>query len=192
MMRGWSGLLVAFMLAGCASVPAPVAVTGLSQKAPLQFALDGRLAVHFRDQASTANLHWLHQPQFDKLTLSSPLGQTLVVLTRDQSGASLVDNEQKVYRAPTTTELSERILGWSLPLENLTYWVVGQAVPDQTSQTQLDPEHGLTRLMQAGWVVTYSRWQQVDGVNLPNKILLEGPDVAVRLVINEWKLGAAQ
>lgn len=187
MRRGWSGLLVVFMLAGCASVPPPV-VSGLNRNAPSQFDLEGRLAVRYQDQSSTAILHWQHRAKIDKLTLSSPLGQTLVALTRDQSGASLIDSEQKIHRAPTTAELSERILGWSLPLENLTYWVVGQAAPDQSYQTLQDAEHGLTRLTQSGWIVTYSRWQQLEGVNLPNKILLENRGVEVRLVISDWKL----
>jgi len=192
MMRSWIGLLAILSLTGCASAPPQVVVAGLNQIAQERFELDGRIAMRYRDDSASATIHWQHKPENDSLTLSSPLGQTLTALTRDASGATLVDSEQKTHRAQNVAELTERLLGWQLPLDNLTYWVVGRAAPDITYQLQQDNEHGLTRLTQSGWVVTYSRWQQVDGVNLPSKLSLVGRGVELRLVIVDWKLAGME
>ena len=175
-------------MAGCASVPPPVAVAGLNQAVQVKFELDGRIAVRYRQDSSTAIIHWQHSPDIDSLALSSPLGQTLVALTRDANGVDLIDSHQQTHHAPNAAELTEQLLGWRLPLENLSYWVVGHVVPGQPYQVQYDAEHGLTQLTQSGWVVTYSRWQQVAGINLPDKLTLVGQGVEVRLVIGAWKL----
>lgn len=175
-------------VAGCASVPQPVVVTGLNQARQERFELDGRIAVHYRNDSSTAMIHWQHRPDVDHLVLSSPLGQTLTALTRDEQGVSLIDSAQKTHHAENVESLTEQLLGWKLPLENLSYWIVGNAVPGQAYQMQQDAAHGIAQLTQSGWVVTYSRWQQVDGVNLPNKLTLAGQGVEVRLVIGEWKI----
>ena len=175
-------------LTGCASVPPPVVVTGLNQARQERFELDGRIAVHYRNDSSTAMIHWQHKPEIDQLVLSSPLGQTLSALTRDKHGVSLVDSAQKTHHAENVESLTEQLLGWKLPLENLSYWIVGNAVPGQSYQVQQDAAHGLVQLTQSGWVVTYSRWQQVGGMNLPNKLTLVGQGVEVRLVIGEWKI----
>lgn len=191
-MRWWIVLLAVSGLAGCASVPPQIPVSGLNQTVQEKFELDGRMAVRYRDDSSSAVIHWQHRPEIDSLTLSSPLGQTLTALTRDASGVTLIDSEQRTHRAQNVAELTERLLGWQLPLENLSYWIVGHAAPAQSYQMQQDAEHGLTRLIQSGWVVTYSRWQQVDGVNLPNKLTLAGRGVEVRLVIGGWKLAGME
>lgn len=185
-------MLMASVLAGCASAPPRIAVSGLNQVVQERFELDGRMAVHYRNDNSSAAIHWRHRPEIDSLTLSTPLGQTLTALTRDADGVTLVDSGQKTHHAQNVADLTERLLGWRLPLENLAYWIVGHAAPDQTYQVQQDAEHGITRLIQAGWVVTYSRWQQVGGVNLPDKLTLTGRGVEVRLVIGDWKLAGLE
>lgn len=190
-MRWWL-LLLASVLTGCASAPPRVAVSELNQTVQERFELDGRMAVHYRNDNSSAAIHWRHRPEVDSLTLSTPLGQTLTALTRTADGVTLVDSEQKTHRAQNVADLTERLLGWRLPLENLAYWVVGHPAPQQAYEVQRDTEHGVTRLTQAGWVVTYSRWQQVGGVNLPNKLTLAGGGVEVRLVIGDWKLAGLE
>lgn len=187
-MRWWVALLVLIGMVGCASAPPQVVVTGLNQVALNRFELDGRMVVRYRDGSSIAMIHWQHQPDNDTLALSTPLGQTLSVLTRDAHGASLIDSEKHTHQAQNVAELTERLLGWQLPIEDLSYWVAGRAAPDQSFQLQQEADHGLTRLTQAGWVVTYDRWKQVDGMDLPNKLTLTGRGVELRLVIGEWKL----
>ncbi len=178
-------------LAGCASTP-PVSAPGLNKSLQTQFELDGRMAIHYRNDTSSANIHWQHRPESDVLTLSSPLGQTLSVLTRTASGVTLLDSEKQTHQAQNVSELTERLLGWQLPLENLAYWIVGHPAPDQTYQIQQDTQQGVVGLTQAGWTVTYSRWQQVDNLSMPNKLTLAGRGVEVRLVIGEWKLPKAE
>lgn len=184
---GWLGIFLIFSLAGCATTPLQVVMPALNQNIQDRFELDGRLGVRYRDESSSGGIHWQHRPEIDNLTLSSPLGQTLTVLNRDANGVTLIDSGHQTHHAQNVADLTAQLLGWPLPLQNLAYWVVGRTAPDQPYQIQQDTEHGLINLTQSGWLVTYSRWEQVEGVTLPNKLSFSGHGVEVRLVISDWK-----
>lgn len=188
MRRGGWGVLVVLSLSGCAGAPVTIAPHGLNPVALGRFELDGRLAVHYRADSSMASIHWQHSLASDSLILSSPLGQTLGVLTRDNNGVRLLDSQQQTHSAPTVAALTEQLLGWRLPMEDLTYWIVGSVVPNQAYQLQAETaRHGM-QLTQSGWVVSYDRWQPVAGISLPVKLTLTGHGVQVRLVISDWHL----
>lgn len=135
-----------------------------------------------------ANLHWQHLPTGDRLTLSTPLGQTVAVLTRDDSGVTLIDSQHHIHSASTMESLTEQLLGWRLPLQDLTYWIVGSAIPDKIYQFQAANDTRGMQLTQSGWVVTYKRWMLVPGMNLPDNLTLAGHGATVHLVISNWQL----
>ena len=187
-MRWLAGLVLALGLVGCASVPPAVQVQQLNPVAALPFELDGRIALRYQDQSSTAGLHWSHSVAQDVVTISSPLGSTLAVLTRDKNGVRLLDNEQRVHQAKDSRELTGQLLGVKLPLDYLAYWVLGQAVPDVPYQTEIDATATLVRLQQAGWTVHYQRWQTLGGLNVPNKLMVAGEGSELRMVITQWQI----
>ncbi|BBO99847.1 lipoprotein insertase outer membrane protein LolB [Sulfuriferula nivalis] len=180
------GLLLS--VAGCASTPPVVQVQQLNPTAARAFVLDGRIAMHYQTNAASANVHWVHSQAQDEVTLSSPLGSTLAVLTRDEYGVRVVDSEKKVYAGQDVTELTERLLGVRIPLDYLAYWVLGQAVPYAHFETKMDAASMLASLQQAGWTVSYQRWQQAGGYNLPNKLSVTGEGGELRMVITRWYL----
>lgn len=180
----WLGL--ALSVAGCASTPPVVQVQQLNPTAARAFALDGRIAMRYQANATSANVHWVHNQVRDEVTLSSPLGSTLAVLTRDAQGVRVVDSDQHVYQGQDVTELTERLLGVRIPLDYLAYWVLGQAVPNVNFQTEMDATAMLASMQQAGWRVNYQRWQESGGYNLPNKLNVVGDGGELRMVITQW------
>jgi outer membrane lipoprotein LolB len=173
---------------GCASTPPAVQVQKLNPTAARAFVLDGRIAMHYQSNAASANVHWVHSQIQDEVTLSSPLGSTLAVLTRNEQGVRVVDSEKAVYAGQDVTELTERLLGVRIPLDYLAYWVLGQAVPYTHFETKIDAASTLTSLQQAGWTISYQRWQQADGYSLPNKLNIVGEGGELRMVITRWYL----
>jgi outer membrane lipoprotein LolB len=178
-------------LAGCATVPPAVQVQRLNPVVSTAFEADGRVALRYQAQSSTANLHWSHRIAQDIVTISSPLGSTLAVLTRTASGVQLVDSQQHIHQAQDSRELTQQLLGVRLPLEYLTYWMLGQAVPDLPHQTTLDGDANLVQLQQAGWAVNYQRWQTLAGMNIPNKFIVVGEDSELRMVVTHWQIERA-
>ena len=58
------------------------------------------------------------------------------------------------------------------------------------AQIRKDDSGRLNRLVQAGWTINYDRYQIVDDVSLPDKLQLLRDDIAVRIVVDKWELGA--
>lgn len=182
------GCAAVLSLSGCATAPEARPPANLNANPETAFDLDGRIAVRYRHESSLANLHWQHTPAGDALTLSTPLGQTLAVLTRDERGVTLTDSNRHIHTAPTMEDITAQMLGWRLPLQDLTYWVVGSAIPQQAYQVQTDTATGAIQLVQSDWLVTYKRWTRVEGKNLPNSLTMTGHDISVRLIISDWRL----
>ncbi len=179
---------VVFTLSGYATAPVAQPPATLNATPESAFDLDGRIAVRYGHESSLANLHWRHQRDSDKLTLSTPLGQTVAVMTRDSQGVTFTDGNRHIRTAPTLEDLSQQMLGWRLPLRDLTYWVVGSAIPQQAYRVRTDTATGAIELTQSDWLVTYKRWTIVNGKELPSNLIVTGHGVTVRLIIGDWRL----
>lgn len=162
----------------------PLSVAQLNVRPPTSFTVDARLAVHTPNQSGQVALHWQHFPARDVLSFYSPLGQTLGVLTSDVQGAQWVDTDQHVQQGESVAALTQQWLGWSLPLQDLSFWVVGAPA---TGKTYVVAHQGDTlQLTQSGWTVTYQRWGEVNGQALPDKLMFSGAGITGHWVVSHW------
>lgn len=183
-------LLGVGLLAGCAAVPTvetapqtpPLAAKPIAEK----FQLTGRVAVKYDGQAFSGGLRWQHSAVSDEILLSSPLGQGMAQIVRDEAGVSLISADAQTYHAQDAEELTEAVLGWRLPLAGLLHWVRGEAAPGE-HQAQHDAG-ALMRLEQDGWQIDYLGYRDVNGRRLPQKIFLQRGDLDIRLVIDTWSV----
>jgi outer membrane lipoprotein LolB len=185
----WVGWVLLLSLAGCASVP-PAPVLPVAATAPTTFNLNGRIAVRYRDQSSSGAVRWQHTPTTDAIELLSPLGQIVTKINRDANGVTLIDSAHKTHQAANTEALTEDLLGWRLPLSGLSYWVTGQAQPDTSFERVRDPEQRPAQLVQNGWQIDYTAWQDVAGQSLPRKLNLQREGLQIKLVVDEWVVSA--
>lgn len=174
-------LLPLWLLAGCASfkeVP--------SSAAPLQpqvqdqpFDVAGRLAVNLDGKGHVAGFDWQHTADDDQLAIKTPVGNTVASLHRDSHGVTLLADGQQQFASDVET-LTERQLGWPLPLANLVWWVRGHPAP-QFPYTTTPEGH----LQQQGWLIRIHR----DAANLgqPRRVELEREGLIIRLVLSDWR-----
>lgn len=187
--RLFASIFFTLVLGGCAALP-PQSVAPLASQPPEAFDLAGRIAVKYRGQSSSGNLRWQHRTHRDEISLLAPLGQTVTQITRDSDGVTLIDDSQKIHRAPDAETLTEKLLGWRLPLSGLGYWVAGQPAPARPYQIERDALQRPAQLMQDGWRVKYSEWRTAEGQGLPRKMSLQREDMEIRLVVDRWTLKA--
>jgi len=176
-------LVVALLAAGCAQLP----FMGASREQGNAEAFEtmGRVYVRFGPRAFSGSLRWRHEPQADEVWLGGPLGQTAAFIVRDSTGASLTTADQQTYRAMSMEALTREGLGWSLPLADLSYYVMGEVPADVTAGVERDSAGRLIRAERDGWTVRWSR----PGANatetpLPRLNLTKG-DVEIRLVVDQ-------
>jgi outer membrane lipoprotein LolB len=148
-----------------------------------EFDLAGRIAARYGNEAFTGNLNWRHAANGDELLISTPLGQGVARIVREGDAVQLTTADGKQYRAPDAESLTERVLGFRLPLEGLAYWVQGRPSADTPARIDKGPDGKLRALEQRGWKVEY---QEYAGER-PSRLRLTYQGIELRLAISEWK-----
>ena len=192
-------------LAGCSTLPkAPVTSTATPQslvrtqtlgKAD-RFSLEAKLAVQYAGKGYTARLLWRHQADSDDLRIFSPLGQQVAWIQRSASGVTLTDQQGKQHQAADVASLTERLLGWRLPLSGLSQWVLGLPHTGSPYQASYLANGAPQTLQQEGWQIEYDEYQQVTlpqasgalTASLPFYVRLLQQDVRLKLAIQQWSL----
>jgi outer membrane lipoprotein LolB len=156
-------LLILLVLAGCAHVEVnPPA-------GPLEFDLSGRIAARYRDEAFTGLLSWQHAGQGDDMLISTPMGQGLARIVRDGDAMRVTTSEGQNYSDSDGEALTERVLGFRLPVAGLADWVRGRPAP---------------ALEDRGWKVEY---QERDEQGRPTRLRVTYSGLELRLAISEWR-----
>lgn len=172
-----------FVLGGCAGLEFERA-----SDAP-GFELSGRIAVRYGSEASGGQLRWRHDRDGDEMLISSPLGQGIARILRDGEAITLTTANGRAYRAADAEALTERVLGFRVPLAGLSAWVQGRPAPGLGSvQAWRDAQGRLAVLEQAGWRIEYLAYSDApDTPELPTRLRLTYPALELRLVIGEWR-----
>jgi len=180
--------IVWLSLAACASVPA-----GTFDRTVRGETIEGRIAIHTRDlatqkeDASSGRFVWTTAGDELELSLLDPLGQTVALVRSDAKHSSITFRDGRKVDGDTPEELTQRTLGWTVPLRGLRYWLVGRADPSRP-MTML-PDSGFR---QDDWTLGFQR-EQGDAAHdaadvLPKRIDLHFPgppvDIELRLVVD--------
>lgn len=181
-------LFLALMLglSGCASLtPAP----RFARAAP--FDVLGRVLVSYDGRGLTANVRWLHAQDTDEIWLMTPTGQALAHVREDAEGAVITTADQTQYRAAHVESLTQRALGWELPIARLQYWVRAVPAPGGAAEiTERDAAGKIRKLAQDGWRITYDYYPPEQNDGLPRRVELVGSAQTLRLVIDTWNTEA--
>jgi len=176
-----AALAACVVLAACAGVPLP------AQRAPA-FDLLGRVAVNYDGRAFSSSVRWQHEVQRDEIWLLTPVGQTLAHIEADATGARLTATDGKQHHAADAGSLTRRALGWELPLEHLSWWVLGGILPGGVIGEVLRDQQGrLVRLRQDGWQVSLTHAAAGSSTELPQRVELARDGHQIRLVIDNWR-----
>ena len=155
-------VLLAAFAAACAQVEIK------PPEGDLDFSLAGRIAVRSGNKAFTGNIAWRHVKSGDEILLSTPTGQGVAQILRQGDAVVLKTAEGKEYRAADSESLTERVLGFRLPIEGLAETVQGTPSPVLQSR---------------GWKIEY---QEYDAQRRPTRLRLTNAGAEVRLAIHQW------
>ena len=175
MTRG-AWLLAAALVGGCAQVEIrPPA-------GPLEFDLSGRIAARYGAESFTGNVAWRHARGGDEMLITTPFGQGVARILRQGEAVLLTTAEPREYRAEDAEALTERVLGFRLPLLGLADWIRARASADTPARTEYSPDGRLLRLEQSGWRIEYLEYAGA----LPARMRLLYQGIELRLAITQW------
>ena len=125
-MRAALLMLSAIFVTACAVAPPSPPIDVPARATLSAFSLEGRFSLRNEDRSYAGRLSWRHASGGDQVLLSSPLGQGLAEIVSDANGARLTTSDGKVYAAVDAETLTRDVLGYPLPLAQLTDWVRGR------------------------------------------------------------------
>jgi outer membrane lipoprotein LolB len=176
------------LLAGCASAPlTPQPATRPAQGVSAPFVLNGRIAVRHDGERSSANVRWTHSATEDDILLLAPLGQTMAHIVSNAQGV-LLDTQDKHYSAEDTELLTQKALGWHVPLAGLRYWVLARPAPAPDTEIERDANGQISAMRQDGWEIRYTRYVTQTADSLPQRMSLQREGMELQLLIDEWEM----
>lgn len=206
-------LLILTLVSACSLQPQPTETINSWQQqqrvAKLQdWTLSGKLGFRAPQQGGSAALNWIQKKDNYQLFLSGPFGVGSAKIYGNDDSAEMLYRDKLYRQAPQ--QLAMQLTGLPLPVGALSWWARGLPSPTQSAATDVTTgADGLASgFDQAGWQLSFSRYQQTDGLILPGKIIgtfassesinnqttsnknsaREDRSYSFKLVISAWKL----
>jgi outer membrane lipoprotein LolB len=155
-----------------------------------QWNLYARAALRLKGEAYNISLQWKREAddRFEIL-LEAPFGQG--VLRIDAVGPGryrLRLPDGRLVTNNSVEALLDEVVGWSLPIGGLDYWVRGVPDPRTVSRYQLDSEGRARSIRQDGWDITYRDYfEDSSRPALPRRFSLANDQLTLKLVIERWQ-----
>lgn len=192
--------LTCVVLSGCVSLRAPTLdkqQTSYQKSTPLTrqqrlkalsaWKIQGAVSVKQPKQSFIANYQWTQQQDRIDLSLHSSLDLASMQLSGQPGQITMKTSNGKTIKARSLAQLMQRELGWAWPVQNLRYWVRSLPAPGAANMSYNDLGQ-TTRIRQGGWTVSLSRYQRIDGLELPTFLNIAGHSLQMRIVIKSWQL----
>lgn len=163
MKRGGLAAALLLLVAGCAQVEIR------PPQGPLDFDLGGRIAARYGAESFTGNVSWRHVRDGDEMLISTPFGQGVARIVRQGEAVLLTTADGKEHRANDAEDLTERVLGFRVPIVGLADWVQGRPSPELEAR---------------GWKIEY---QEHDEQRRPTRLRLTYQGIELRLAVMQWR-----
>lgn len=174
-------------VAGCATQPAGTARAPEFKFVDAPFSAQGRMSARHGNDAVAVHFDWTHRPPRDDLVVTTPLGQRVAELSGDASvpRTEVRKADGTSAEAPDWTTLTERALGFPLPLLGLAAWARAEPRAGAPYTVETDAEGRVALLRQDGWEVVYDYAGAT--ARMPQRLRVSYPEFELRVVIDRWQ-----
>jgi len=192
-------VLIAVLGPGCAGPPErPMApgVDWLERRDMLreieEFRMEGRLALNTGRRGYSGTVSWEQNDDIVDFRFRGPFGfgGFRIHGDLDQLRVKTTAGDEFLLRDPEL-EMTERF-GWSLPVHSMRYWILGVSDPGLPAAEVPDPQGLLESMEQAGWLVSYDSYDEIDGLLLPRRLDMERGEVRIRVMSDRWEIPGAR
>ena len=156
------------------------------------WSVEGRIAVKQSSGGGQGRISWQQAGDTTDIRLAGPLGAGAMNIHWVPDEVTVRGADLDVQHRYSGDDAAEKFLteqlGWSFPAGSIRYWLLGIPNPAYPYQQQYSESGELISIQQLEWLVQYQRFALVDGRVLPAKLQVEGSDVRLRLVVDDWNL----
>jgi len=154
------------------------------------FTLNGRLGVIYSAEYKgfSGSVIWQHDPSADNLDIFTPIGSKAANITKSPSEVIFTADDGKITKAQDAEALTQKTMGWRLPLNGLSDWALGRPTNTAITNALWDEQGRLISLDQEGWHIEYQNYSDQASTSLPNKIMLSTDQVRLKLLVEAWQI----
>jgi len=153
--------------------------------------IQGRVGLYTADEAWPGDLLWQQSAAQYDMRIIAPMGAGNLHIYSVQGGVMLEhsSNTEAMF-TPNPELLIQQEFGWILPIRHLRYWITGVPSPLESIQGALDTDAQgrLKTLQQSGWNISFLAYTNMNGYELPQKVLLEHRDLSIKIVVRKWQI----
>jgi outer membrane lipoprotein LolB len=155
-----------------------------------QWNLYARAALRREGESYNIGIRWQRQENGRfMILLDAHFGQGLLridALGPEEFRLRLPDGQ--LFVNTTVEALMVDVVGWSLPISGLDYWIRGLPSPGDDYRHRLDSTGRAKSIRQAGWDIAYlDYFAEVGEPPLPRRLTLTSEEVTLKLVIERWQ-----
>lgn len=183
--RRAAALLLVLVVSACTTVP-----PGALDRVIEGRTIEGRMSVRYKnlesqkEDALSGRFVWTASGDDLELSLLDPLGQTVALIRSGAAGSSITFRDGKRVDGATPEALTQRTLGWTVPLRGLRSWLEGRT-DGGGAVTKLDDG----RLRQDNWTIRFVPDDAAPAGAAPRRIDLAYPgppaEIDMRLVVDQ-------
>lgn len=190
-------LAVMVLLAGCATTMSPQKIENqktaerqwAQRRADLahvnRFIVQARLS-YGKLLGVKVDLRWEQNPDGSfELRISGPFGVGAATITGTRKHV-LVRTRDGEYETNNPEKWIEERMGWTLPIGELHYWMLGLPAPMSEAAIELNIKGQILVMEQDGWKMEYNEYQSKGGYDLPRRFVVTNPTVQLKVVVGDW------
>lgn len=150
--------------------------------------IHARAAVALKGEAYNIGLQWQRESDRFILLLEAPFGQGVFRINSSAGGRfrlQLPDGQVHINDSPEA--LLEDVIGWSIPISGLEYWIRGLPRPDSNYSHRVDKAGRARSIDQDSWAINYLDYFTQEQPQLPRRIKLAHKTITMKLVIERWQ-----
>lgn len=192
-----TSILTLILLGACSTItPPPAASTTLHHlswserqqqlRTITAWNIRGALSITYNEKTDLTSFEWQKKQDNYFINIHGPMNVASTNIIGNQNQVVLQQASGKQIEAETAEELMQQQLGWSLPLNNLNYWIRGLPAPHINARSLFDSYNHIQNMTQHGWQITYADYGSFSGIDLPTKIYLTSPQLRAKIVIKQW------
>jgi outer membrane lipoprotein LolB len=148
-----------------------------------------RAAIKLETAVYNIGIRWQRQAEKSTILLEAPFGQGVFRIESDASGKyRLRLPDGRVFENSSAEALLENMIGWSLPISGLEYWIRGLPRPGSDYSHRLDQGGRARSINQDQWSIGYlDYFARQEDLQLPRRVKLVSDDVTLKLIIERWQ-----
>ncbi len=149
----------------------------------------GKIAIRENNEYNSGSLNWTQQAEHYQIHIAGPLGQGAISIVGDPLLTRLNISGEGSYVTQDPERMLRDQIGWTIPLDNLNYWIRGLPAPSSPYRKTLDDNHRLRELNQDNWKVRYFGYLPTAKAQLPRKVIISHSlGITVTLLVKQWVL----